>query len=158
MGRSFLAAADLAGYFTAHAVWSVSESNPMMPVLGHERDGQRTLVRYTGDGAKWLAENPEGVERAVLVLDGEITLAGRPTDALLVDARQYGDVVQRLVCVVPYRRHDDPAGFAVYQPRFTKLEHLDEDPPMLGEAFFRGVATHPDGSKVWSARADHSQR
>jgi hypothetical protein len=44
------AATELAGFFAAHAVWSVSDGETLIPLLGYEAgDGMRQLVRLASE-------------------------------------------------------------------------------------------------------------
>ena len=73
---SMQAAAELAGFFAAHAVWSVSDGDTLIPLVGYETaDGKRQMNRLVADrleegavrGKAWLAKPPEPAVRAVLV-------------------------------------------------------------------------------------------
>jgi hypothetical protein len=157
--------AILAGFFAAHAVWSVSDGETLVPMLAIERpDGSREMRRLVTDrveeavdrGHDWLENNPESVQRAVLIYDGYITLPSGKIDALLVEARKYQPQVQSFAIAVPYRHADSPAGFAVHRP---KLIALDGDPLQsraIVEAFFEGVDQHEKGAEVWDAYLDES--
>lgn len=87
------AAAELAGFFSAHAVWSVSDGETLVPIYGleHNNDG-RSMERLALDrledaveaGKERLDENPQRAERAVLIFDGRINLECGKVDALIV--------------------------------------------------------------------------
>lgn len=70
------AAAQLAGFFAAHAVWCVSEGETLIPLLALEReDGTRELQRLVGKelhnvverGKGLLDRSPEAAACAVLI-------------------------------------------------------------------------------------------
>src|SRR5215468_6553390 len=126
MGKDdgFEGAAELAGYFLAHAVWCVEDGDTLVPLVGHERvlvdDGERafTLLRFEApeqsdairNAEEWLETNPERVARAVLIHDGYFTWMGVRRDALFSRILEYGRPGRSLQIVIPYRHARDPAG------------------------------------------------
>ncbi len=158
--------AELAGFFTAHGIWCVSEGETLIPMLAQRtRDGERSLERLVAarleegvaEGRRRLEANEDGVTHAVLVVDGFVTLDAGKTDALVIDARRFGGAPASLEMVVPYRSASSAEGFAVYRPKFVSVD--GEVPPLdiLAEAFFRGVGGHDKGSQVWDDHLDQSQ-
>jgi hypothetical protein len=157
--------AALAGFFAAHAVWSVSDGETLVPMLALEKpDGSQEMHRLVTDrledavarGHDWLETNHLSAARAVLIYDGYITLTSGKIDALLVEARKHGTQAQSFTIAVPYRHANSPAGFAVHRP---KLIALDGDPMQsraIVEAFFEGVDRHEKGAEVWDAYLDES--
>ncbi|CAM2066946.1 hypothetical protein SCOR_16330 [Sulfidibacter corallicola] len=154
-------AARLAGFFGAHAIWSVHEGGALFPTLAYadsagkmgtetlEEEDEEKAVRR---GRTKLANGAEGIARAVLVYDGTIDLDGEKTDALFLEARTYGEDAVAFMMAVPYRRAEAPGGFAVFRPKFLAIEGIEEkDLGMLSHAFFEGVENHDDGSVVWRA-------
>lgn len=156
---------ELAGFFVAHAVWSISDGEILIPLAGAETAaGQRNLIRFASDriedgvaaGQKWLAENPDRAARAVLVFDGFITLAGQRSDALLAMVRDFAPGNASATWAVPYRPANSPGGFAVHRPKLlagpesADLEHL-------AAAFWRGVTSHEKGVEVWNRHLDESR-
>jgi hypothetical protein len=86
-----------------------------------------------------------------------VTLPSGKTDALLLEARCYGEGGGGFGMAIPYRNAEDPAGFAVYRPKFLSVEGAEPDHDALAEAFFRGVDSHEEGAKVWNAHLDQSR-
>jgi len=87
-----LAAATLAGLFTAHAVWCICEGEALIPILAFRScDGTQEFQRIEEErledavarGKGWLEENPECVMCGVFIYDGFITIASRKTNALM---------------------------------------------------------------------------
>lgn len=163
--ESFSAAAALAGYFVAHGLWSVSDGAPVVPMVAHEGEAGRGYQRFMGEDAstgarraeEWMSENPHGVSRAVMVVDGYAELDGVRHDALIAHVIEYGPPRRSLHIVLPYRRKDDAAGFAVHSPRFGGAEGLDAvDLEALGQAFFAGVGAHSAASEIWTDHLDES--
>jgi hypothetical protein len=157
--------ARLAGFFAAHGVWCVSDSGPLIPMLAYEGpDGSRRMVRFAAEaletgvdqGRKWLAENPDGAIRAVLVYDGYVTLPSGKTDALLIEVRSYQDPEVSYTMAVPYRNAEHPSGFAVYKPKFVSFNGGEPKYDELAGAFFQRVDQHEKGSAVWNRYIDQS--
>jgi hypothetical protein len=161
-----LKTAELAGFFAAHAVWSVSEGETLTPILAFETaDGERRLQRLVTDelqeaveeGQRWLAENPPSASRAVLVFDAFVTLEDGRSDALVVEAHDYGRRKASFTVALPYRPAHRSEGFAVHRPKFLEIEGPEQDIEKLVEAFFRGVDQHQKGAAVWNSHLDESR-
>ena len=160
------ATGELAGFFAAHAVWCVSDAETLVPIFAYESsDGSRQMERLEADqlqdavrhGKDRLTSNLESASRAVLVYDGFVTLADGKTDALIIDAMDYGPPGAGFTVAVPYRHAADAAGFAVFRPKFLGFEGMEPSWGAIGEAFFRGVERHEKGAAVWNASLDQSR-
>lgn len=159
------AAAKFAGFLAAHAVWSVSDGETLIPLMGTETpDGKRKMDRFVADrieqgvreGQDRLNRNSAGATRAALVYDGFITLPTGKVDALLVDIREYGPPSSSLLMAVPYRPASSPQGFAVHRPKFLSSSGTEPDYQKVGSAFFEGVDSHDKAAPVWSRHLDES--
>jgi hypothetical protein len=161
-----LETAQLAGFFAAHGIWSVSDGETLIPLLGYEYDdGNRGMDRFAlgdvADGARAgqdaLRANRYGSARAILVVDAYLSLETGRTDALIVDAVEYGPDGRSLKLAIPYRPHPSPQGFAVHRPKFIEVHGVDErDYGALADAFFAGVDSHEEAAAVWNAHLDPS--
>ncbi len=161
------AAVELAGYFMAHAVWCIAEGETLVPILAFEWQlGGREFHRLEGRelqievarGREWLATNPASVQIAALIYDAFVTLDAGRNDALLAEVRCFEPEPASLTIVVPYRHAGTTQRFAVYRPKFLHgVEGTRHDSAKLGEAFFRGVDRHEQGSAVWDAALDGSR-
>jgi hypothetical protein len=149
--------AEIAGRFVAHQLWMLSHGAPISPMLAYETvDGTRQMSRLIMEdareavafGEEWLEENPDHAARAALIADGFLTLDKRPVDAIIFQCRCYVEPTGGFAGAVPYRPHNDPRGFAVYQLHFLASEE-PLDAPALAEAFFRGVDKHPQAAEAW---------
>ncbi len=165
----------LAGFFGAHAVWSVCDGEDLVPIAAAETDsGERTMNRFVcetlQEGAKraqaWATDNPEKLQRTVAICDGYITLASGKTDALLLtvclfERRRLGflkpALQRRLVMAIPYRSARSNEGFAVFRPKFLEFDGPEDELDVLADAFFQGVDQHEQGAANWNARIDESQ-
>ena len=158
----FAAAEELGGFFVAHAIWSVSTGETLIPMIGYVKDGERTLMRLEGDdmekiveeGRIWMDTNPEEVTLAVFIYDGYVRLPTGRTDALMSDIRDYGPPAMSLQVVLPYRSAKS-GRFAVHRPKFQRPEGI-ADLTVIGEAFFRGVNSHEHGARIWNENLDPS--
>ncbi len=159
-------AAELAGFFAAHAVWCVSDGETLIPMLATQTpSGERKMERLADElleravetGKQWLADNREGADRAVLIYDGFLTLPTGKTDALFLEIRVYSSPPASLTMAVPYRHAKDPAGFAVFKPKFLASSGADPDYDSIAEAFFSGVDKHEQGSAIWNRHIDQSR-
>jgi hypothetical protein len=155
--------ARLAGFFAAHGVWCVSEGETLIPLLGYEHaDGEYGMDRLMFDdfaegaraGQDALADGDPSWVGAVLVADGYIHLSQGKTDALIVEAVQYGPYRQSMQVAVPYRPAEH--GFAVHKPKFMNADCDDPAFNAMAEAFFVGAASHAEANAVWEAHLDES--
>lgn len=157
--------ARLAGFFAAHGVWCVSEGETLVPLLGYEHaDGEYGMNRMMFDdyaegaraGQDALEDGDPSWVGAVLVADGYIHLDQGKTDALIVEAVQYGPYRQTMQLAVPYRPAQDERGFAVHKPKFMNADCDDPAFDAVAEAFFVGAASHTEAHAVWDAHLDES--
>jgi hypothetical protein len=155
----------LAGFFAAHAIWSVSDGETLIPILGYT-DGtdKRTMIRLAGDdlgesiadGRQQLASNAMDATDAALFHDGYITLNGIKRDAILVDIRAYFSPESEAMLAIPYTPQATGA-FRVHKPKM--IEWTECDAFELNDvltAFFEGVDSHKQGSTIWNAALDES--
>lgn len=165
MVSAMIETARLAGFFAAHGVWCVSEGETLIPLLGYlHADGEYGMDRLMFDdyaegaraGQDALADGDPSWVGAVLVADGYIHLDQGKTDALLIEAVQYGAYRQSLQLAVPYRPAQDPRGFAVHKPKFMNADCDDPEFDAMAEAFFVGAASHTEANAVWDAHLDET--
>jgi hypothetical protein len=157
-------AARLAGYFAAHAVWSVEDGEVLIPLVGFERGEHRKMLRFAADeltiavarARSFMAENPEHADHAALVVDGFVGLEGGRTDALIVDVTRY-EPRASLQIIVPYRSAKSEKGFVVHRPKFAMPRGFPGDIGEFGRAFFEGAATHEQAWASWQAHKDESR-
>jgi hypothetical protein len=151
--------ARLAGFFAAHAVWSVSDGATLITIFATEdASGVRSMTRLVNEsieaavaeGKRRLDAPAEGVLRAVLLYDGIIAVDdAQETDAIMIEARSYADGHGAAVLAVPYRPAQDPGGFAVFRLQFLTVEPPGADARQMAVAFWAGVDGHDKGAEVW---------
>jgi hypothetical protein len=158
--------AQLAGFVAAHAIRCVSEGKSLvMPLLVVEKeDGSTQFVELTGKssqeavgkGEQLMKKPVPGALRAVLAFEAFLNLPPGKTDAIFLHGRCYQPEPQELMVAVPFRAASNPAGFAVFRPKFIAYE---DDPIKLSalDDFLRGVSMHPPGEQVWRAHLDESR-
>src|SRR5262249_2019147 len=120
-------AAELAGFFAAHAFWTLSEASTFDPILAFRKgESGRQMMRLVGYetpqavefGRNWIATNPESADCAVLVFDGRIKLDDGKCDAVIVEAHQFSPEANSFTLAVPYRQYASEEGFAIHRPKF----------------------------------------
>jgi hypothetical protein len=161
-----ITASELAGFFAAHTVWCLSDADTFDPVVAFTTgDGKRQMQRLIGYEAQaavelgrlQLADNPMDADDGALLFDGRISGPGGKLDAIIIEMRCYGFPGAEATIAVPYT----PRGagrFRVHRPKLLRWHDCDDfDIDAAFEAFFRGVAAHEEGAKVWAEALDESQ-
>jgi hypothetical protein len=170
MEDGFEGAAELAGYFLAHALCRVRDGETLSPLIGHERfvvdSGERafTLLRFEAldprdslrNAEDWLETNAQDVARAVLVHAGELLWLGEHHRALFSRVVDFRRPVRSLEIVTPYSLATDDHDFAVHRPKLFEPRGLPEDLGAIVKALFRGIDAHEEGGKTWSRHMDQS--
>ena len=155
---------ELAGFAAAQAVCCLFDRQPLLPLAFSRRASGAPSVSILSAGTpnaiaadrqQWLDANVEHAGEAVVVVDGYVTIAGQRKDALILELRSYGAPLRQMRMAVPYRPHHDPAGFAIYRPKFIVSATDGHDTAALTRAFLRGVRSHDTGARIWNACADH---
>jgi hypothetical protein len=160
-----ITAARLAGFFAAHAIWSVSDGATLIPILAYTTEsGERHMERLVGElaamveaGRQRLDANPMDAVDAVLLYDGYLTIAGDKVDAILVEVLAYFAPGAKLTLGIPYTPLASGT-FRVHKPKLLGWEHCDDfDQREALQNFFEGTAEHTQGSAVWTAALDESR-
>jgi hypothetical protein len=161
-----ITASELAGFIAAHAIWCVSDADGLVPMLAFTtQDGQRNLERLAFDdagatvehGRQRLEDDPLSANDGVLAYDGRITVADGKLDAVILEMRSYGFPWAKATLAVPYTPRSS-GRFQVHKPKLVEWHECDDfDMHAAFEAFFRGVAAHEQGAKVWDAALDESK-
>ncbi len=155
-GTSFSSAMHVAGFALAHAVWSVSDGETLIPMALSEKGEKRTLTRFASDtfedgvqaGKVFLDKNPEDVERAAFVYDGYTTLEGVRRDTLIVEVLEFSPRFEGQI-LLPYVPGKLGEGFAVFRPKFLIDEEVGVDTGAAAQAMFEGLEAHAEGVKVF---------
>lgn len=152
----------MAGRLAAHAVYSVSDGELLVPIYGYlSRDGQTHMVRVASDtaqeameeGQQMYAGNRWDAAAGFWAVDGFITLpdVGK-VDALLINICTYAEPRQELRMAIPYRHAHSSEGFAVFKPKLLGLENLQKsDLQAVMDAFYRGRDEHAEAAPIWKA-------
>ena len=156
---------ELAGFAAAQAVCCLFDRQVLLPLAFSRRTSDPPTLTILAAGTpeaiaagarRWLNDNVDRADAAVVVVDGYVTIAAGRKDALILDLRSYRAPVCQMRMAVPYRPHHDPAGFAIHRPKFIVAAPEGHDMSALTQAFFRGVFSHTTGARIWNACADQS--
>lgn len=154
---------ELAGFAAAQMVCCLFDRQPFIPLAFSRRAPDVKTVSIVPGGSpgeilarskRWLDANVDDADEAVIAADGYVTTPAGRKDAIILELRSYRDPVSQMRMAVPYRPHHDPAGFAIYRPKFIVSAVDGHDLPALTEAFFSGVFSHETGGRIWNACAD----
>src|SRR5580765_8371038 len=118
---------EFAGFAAAQVVCCLFDRQPFVPLAFSLREpncktvgilpgGSPELIAARGQ--QWLDSNPDQADEAVVAVDGFVTLATGRKDAILLELCSYRTPPIRMRVAVPYRPQHDPAGFAIYRPKF----------------------------------------
>lgn len=161
-----ITASELAGFFAAHSVWCLSDADSLTPMLAYTtEDGQRKMERLAGEdlqaavefGRQRLADNPMDANDGVLLFDGRITSGGGKLDAVIIEMRSYFIPRAQATIAIPYSPRNI-GRFRVHKPKLLQWEGCEDfDIETAFGAFFRGVAAHEQGARVWDAALDESK-
>lgn len=160
-----ITAFELAGFFAAHAIWSVSDGETLIPMLAFTgEDGQRQMHRLVSEdlpkvvqsGQQQLESNAMDANDAVLLYDARIPIGERKLDAIIVEIRAYFSPHSKATLAVPYTPKGETA-FRVHKPKLLEWTECDDfDMNQALNAFFEGVDKHEEAAKVWNAALDQS--
>lgn len=152
--------AELAGFFAAHAIWSVSDGGPLVPIHAYElasgeRRMDRLMVADSGEaqraGRERLRSNVHAADRAVLVYDAIVNNAGERCDVIIIEGEDYVSQIT-VTILVPYRAPDSPEGFGIFATSlFAQTGLTISRTGEFFDPFFVGVDAHEKGSEVWNA-------
>ncbi len=161
-----ITASELAGFVAAHAIWCVSDSDGLIPMVAFTTEsGERKLERLLFDdtgvavehGRKQLDDDPFSANDGVLAYDGRITVEGGKLDAIILEMRSYCFPWAKATFAVPYT----PASsgrFRVHKPKLVEWHECDDfDLDAAFAAFFNGVDSHDKGAAVWNAALDQTK-
>ena len=155
----FEGAAELCGYFLAHAVRCIERGETFHPLVGHERDatseGERAFALLRFDAPTQNEDDQHDLARAVLIHDGYFTWTGVRLDALLARVSDFRRRTRRsLEVVLPYRHPQDAGGFAIHRPKLLRAVGLPETLAPIVRAFYCGVDAHEEGKRSWTRHLD----
>lgn len=162
-----ITASKLAGFFAAHAIWCLSDSEVLVPMLAYntatdERKMERLVVNddleaSVARGIEKLESNEVDANDAVLLYDGRITLGKDKLDAVIIELRAYFSPGSKAVIAIPYTR-EQSGKFRVHKPKLLRWENCEDfDMNSSLESFFAGVAGHEKGAKIWDDCLDESK-
>jgi len=169
-----ISAANIAGYFAAHAILSVSESLLLIPMLAYiTEEAEHKMERLVGEdaaasvawGQQKLERNDMDADDACLLYDGRIPIGQEKCDAIIIEMRAYFSPHSEVIIAVPYTPATPgkfplrkPQPFRVHKPKLIAWENCEDfDVNAVFQAFFEGVDGHEQGAKVWNDSLDESK-
>ncbi|XLZ71004.1 hypothetical protein ABT364_03300 [Massilia sp. SR12] len=161
-----ITAFNLAGFFAAHAIWCVSDSEGLVPMFAYsDKDGERKMERLATDGdversvafgKARLESNALDATDGALIYDGRIPIGDQKFDAIIIEVRSYFSPASKATMAVPY----SPAtsgNFRVFRPKFLQWKACEDfDLNQVVNSFFAGVDAHEKGANVWNKALDQS--
>jgi hypothetical protein len=162
-----ITASRLAGFFAAHAIWTVSDAGTFSPMLAcTTADGKRNMLRLVSNGQEsavveqgkdMLRLNPMDATDAVLLFDGRIRLGEEKIDAVIIEIRAYFSPDSEAVLAVPYTPKAS-GKFRVHKPKLLTWNNCDDfDMQAAVQSFFQGVDEHEKGARIWNDARDESK-
>jgi hypothetical protein len=162
-----ITAFKLGGFFAAHAIWCVSDSEILVPMLActtadDTRKMERLVVNNDLDasvafGREKLESNEMDATDAVLLYDGRIPIDSEKIDAIIIEMRAYFSPSSEATMAVPYTPQSS-GRFRVHKPKLLGWKNCgDFDMNAAIQSFFEGVAGHEEGAKVWNDCLDESK-
>jgi hypothetical protein len=161
-----ITASELAGFFAAHAVWSVADGSTLIPILAYnDANGERKMERLAHDdlgaavehGKQKLASNEMDATDAVLLYDGRFNLGQEKVDAVIIELRAYFAPEAKSIIGVPYTPRQS-GEFRVHTPKLLAWSGCEDfDKNAAFESFFAGVNSHEKGAEVWQRCLDESK-
>lgn len=161
-----LTTAELAGFSSAHAIWSVSDGSTLIPMLTYaDQNNERQMIRLVQqplevavqDGKARLDTNPMDANDAALLYDGYIAHEGAQVDAVIIELRSYFSPDSRIAIAVPYTPGSGDR-FKVHKPKLLQWAGCEDfDVNEIFKAFFTGIGQHEQGARIWADSLDESR-
>jgi len=161
---------EFCGLFMAHAIWSVSDGEIVVPFLAVGKvDGEKTMNRFVNDeqyekaveaARQSLDEQLPRANFAAAYFDGYFTFdSGERSDAVYVIGKCNGPgKIHEITIAIPYQRKESGRPFKVFKPKLIGKEHIDDAAiPDCFEAFWDGVDSHKAAASIWNAALDQSK-
>jgi hypothetical protein len=154
---------EFAGFASAQVACCLFDRQPFIPLAFSRRAPDVKTVTVLSstspneiaiEAQQWLDANVDRADEAVVAIDGYVTIPAGRKDAIILHLRSYRDPLSQMRVAVPYRPHHDPAGFAIYRPKFIVAAIEGHGMPAMTQAFFGGVFSHETGGRIWKACAD----
>ena len=160
--------AELAGFFAAHAVWSLTESPEglFVPMLAYGLPDQRHVMERFADlstdaaviaARQKLHANEMKAADAVALYDGRVQNGSEKVDAILAELRCYAAPEAEAMIAVPYTPKSSGT-FRIHIPLLVIWKNCEAfNKELLMQTFFKGVNGHEQGSRIWNASFDESR-
>src|SRR5262245_22544717 len=129
-----ITASKLAGFFAAHAIWSVSDGATLIPMFAYTTDeDKRNMERFRMDvyapavglRRRKLESHEMDGNDAVLLFDGRITIGEEKVDAIIIEMRAYFSPQSAAAIAVPYTPKAS-GQFLVHRPKLLTWKNCDD--------------------------------
>lgn len=148
----------MAGHAAAHAIWSISEGETLIPILSNLKDnGQTTMSRFMMGSAEAMAAGNKKAKEfepddkgTAFIFDGYAHLDSGRVDSLIIDVNFAPDSQKSLRYMIPYRHATHKDGFAVHRLKICNVSGFSaSDAQQISDSFFDGLESHQQGNKIW---------
>ncbi len=156
----------MAGFISAHAIYSIYEGETLIPIHAYRGSDQKNnLIRLTNEsleeavslGQKSMKENTYEANIAVLAYDGYIPLDDGKYDSIFIEFTDYSNMSE-FTLAIPYKPKTPKNPFVVYKPKLLSLpEDSNNRLSEIMEAYWEGVQSHQQGSKIWNESIDQTK-
>ena len=149
----------MAGHFAVHAMWSVSDGETLIPILGFlNKKNEKMMHRLAYEdsekaikrGNDALENDDEDSKGVVFISDGYLNLNDEKTEALIVKIRGFNEYNTKCILALPYRHSSHEKGFGVHRPKLLEYPEDKGDRDDNMNSFFEGIESHEQAYKVWS--------
>ena len=151
----------MAGNFAAHAIWSVSDGETLIPIVGLlDSEDKQSMKRMVMGSAEALSAGEHQLNNltseykgATFIKDGLVTLETGKTDSLIIDIKFSDDSSKKIQFLIPYRNANHEKGFAVHRLKLSEATGFSQDEyDLISDSFFDGLESHPEGGKIWNEK------
>ncbi len=154
-----LDAAELAGFLTAQAILTISEGKTLIPIYGYLNAKDEMMIetlyddllkKGTGTGKIKLDKNPHKSSVGVLIYDVRLTYDSGNIDALVIEFRDFEPTSGFAKLLLPYTPATTKSKFVVHYPSVIRMtKHMEDEKERILKNYYKGVAKHAIGAKVW---------
>ncbi|MEM7423372.1 MAG: hypothetical protein AAF334_06580 [Pseudomonadota bacterium] len=149
---------EFAGYFFAHATWSIDGSDEVLTTIGAEvcSDGSLRMARIEAPTVEesvdhalaWLEDDGHDSTARIVIYDGYVPIGEERCDALIGHLRDFEAMIGDVIVTIAYRR-DSSDRIHVVQKTFGIAPGLKTSPDAAARSFQTGIERHADGLPIW---------
>lgn len=156
---------QMAGYYAATAIETLSQSERFMPCLVHlTNDGQYVetplllppvqAAAKAGEAFSQISNDNQGV---IFISDVIVSLKTGKVDAIVAEVKFAEAPEKSMSLIVPYRPANHAKGFAVHRFSINQMKGFNRSQlEWATNAVSDGLEAHKAGFKIWQASYEHS--